>query len=77
MKNLRVSVHRNGSSNRCAYVSTSWVRSIAETFADDEGMIFEITKEFREEAICCDVSWISKFPHEYEINSTEYFGCIE
>ena len=43
------------------YVSTSWMRSIAETFADDEGMIFVINEKFRAKAICCDVSWISKF----------------
>ena len=43
------------------YVSTSWMRQIAETFADDTGMIFEINEEFREKAKCCDVSWISKF----------------
>eukprot|EP01084_Bolivina_argentea_P288778 495703_1 len=43
------------------YVSTSWVREIAETFTDDTGMIFEINETFRQDAICCDVSWISKF----------------
>eukprot|EP01084_Bolivina_argentea_P259415 437710_1 len=43
------------------YVSTSWVRQIAETFTDDSGMMFEIDEKFRQKAICCDVSWISKF----------------
>ena len=37
------------------------MRDIAETFTDDEGMLFVINEEFRERAICCDVSWISKF----------------
>ena len=43
------------------YVSTSWMKQIAQTFADDTGMIFEIDDKFRENAICCDISWISKF----------------
>eukprot|EP01084_Bolivina_argentea_P296274 510231_1 len=50
---------------KCGYfktfVSTSWVKYIALTFVDDQGMLFEIDKTFREKAICCDVSWISKF----------------
>eukprot|EP01084_Bolivina_argentea_P273426 465756_1 len=43
------------------YVSTSWVKQIALSFVDDDGMMFEINDSFRENAICCDVSWISKF----------------
>ena len=43
------------------YVSTSWIKQIAEEFVRDEGMLFEIQPKFREHAICCDVSWISKF----------------
>eukprot|EP01084_Bolivina_argentea_P010031 18710_1 len=43
------------------YVSTSWVKDLALNFVDNNGMMFEIGEEFRENAICCDVSWISKY----------------
>eukprot|EP01084_Bolivina_argentea_P208790 355834_1 len=43
------------------YVSTSWIKQVAEVFVENDGMLFEIQDSFRENAICCDVSWISKF----------------
>eukprot|EP01084_Bolivina_argentea_P296275 510235_1 len=49
------------------YVSTSWIKFVAIDFVGNSGMIFEIDERYRENAICCDVSWISKFPLECEI----------
>eukprot|EP01084_Bolivina_argentea_P173522 300573_1 len=49
------------------YVSSSWNKDIATVFMGDEGMLFEFDKTFRKNVICCDVSWISKFPDECEI----------
>ena len=51
------------------YVSTSWRRGVSEKFMKGEGMIIQIDKEFKndDKIYCCDVSWISKFPHECEI----------
>ena len=42
-------------------MSASWIKEVALTFTDAEGMLFEIGECFREDAICCDVSWISKY----------------
>ena len=33
-------------------------------------LLIEIDKEFREKAICCDESWISRFPHEIIVHAT-------
>eukprot|EP01083_Nonionella_stella_P153809 494659_1 len=52
------------------YVSCSWVKDVSEAFMRDhtgKGMIIEFDKDVRETFRCCDVSWISKFPDEYEI----------
>eukprot|EP01084_Bolivina_argentea_P027320 50785_1 len=49
------------------YTSTSWIKSVSMTFIGDEGMIIEMDEKMREWFICCDVSWISKFPDECEI----------
>eukprot|EP01084_Bolivina_argentea_P096781 173987_1 len=51
------------------YVSTSWNKRIAESFMNNDGMIIEIDKSFKnnEYLLCCDVSWISKFPDECEV----------
>ena len=51
------------------YVSTSWSKYIATRFMKKEGMIIHFDKEFKADAysICCDVSWISKFPDECEV----------
>eukprot|EP01084_Bolivina_argentea_P031437 58188_1 len=57
------------------YTSSSWIKGIAELFSTgdpvktakekrNKGMIMQIDESFREsfDSICCDVSWISKFP---------------
>eukprot|EP01084_Bolivina_argentea_P041254 76118_1 len=49
------------------YVSTSWDKDIALQFIQNEGMLIEIDNNFRENAICCDVSWISRYGYESEI----------
>eukprot|EP01084_Bolivina_argentea_P310097 536486_1 len=51
------------------YVSATWMREISEKFANKQGMIIEIDEWFRNDplTICCDVSWISKFPDECEV----------
>eukprot|EP01084_Bolivina_argentea_P262098 443156_1 len=52
------------------YTSTSWNKEIATTFmGGNKGMILKIDQTFKnhEDIACCDVSWISKFPHEYEV----------
>merc|ERR1711879_507045 len=56
------------------YMSTSFKRKVAETFIKGgdgrkQGMLIKIEKEFKNApgVICCDVSWISKFPDESEI----------
>eukprot|EP01084_Bolivina_argentea_P304097 525120_1 len=51
------------------YVSTSWSKDVAKSFMSGDGMMIQINKEFmsNENVICCDVSWISKFPDECEI----------
>eukprot|EP01084_Bolivina_argentea_P041899 77351_1 len=52
------------------YMSSSWIKEVATSFmGQQDGMIFNIDKEFKgdKDIICCDVSWISKFPDECEI----------
>eukprot|EP01084_Bolivina_argentea_P057261 104649_1 len=49
------------------YTSTSWIRDVAVSFMEDEGMIIEIDEKIRNWFVCCDVSWISKFCDESEI----------
>eukprot|EP01084_Bolivina_argentea_P260387 439709_1 len=51
------------------YTSTSWVRDVSQQFMGDKGMIIEIDEKYRSKkfCVCCDVSWISKFPDECEI----------
>eukprot|EP01083_Nonionella_stella_P253106 871291_1 len=51
------------------YTSTSWVRNVASTFMGSAGMMIQIDKTTRSSPVflCCDVSWISKFPDECEI----------
>ena len=49
------------------FVSTSWDRAVPEMYSDSKGMLFEFDEEFRENAICCDISWISIFEDECEV----------
>ena len=51
------------------YVSTSWKKQVSEAFMKGQGMMLHIDAQFRYTGfvICCDVSWISKFPDECEI----------
>ena len=53
------------------YVSTSWSKYIASRFMKKEGMMIHFDEAFKDPRhggiICCDVSWISKFPDECEI----------
>ena len=55
------------------YVSTSWRKNVCKAFMKGtgqkkaEGMIIEFDARFKELVACCDVSWISKFPDEFEI----------
>eukprot|EP01083_Nonionella_stella_P045947 123090_1 len=49
------------------YVSTSWDKSTAIGFIEGKGMLIEMDEQFRENNICADVSWISKFPDEMEV----------
>ena len=44
-----------------------WHMLVPHGFWMTEGMIIEIDKESRDWFICCDVSWISKFPNDCEI----------
>eukprot|EP01083_Nonionella_stella_P091134 254719_1 len=48
------------------YVSTAWNKNVAITFKN--GMILCFDKEVKNKdgVVCCDVSWISKFPEECE-----------
>ena len=53
------------------YVSTSWRKEVSQAFMGKEkgGMMIQFDEEYRENkcVLCCDVSWISKFPDECEI----------
>eukprot|EP01084_Bolivina_argentea_P216131 367194_1 len=53
------------------YVSTSWVKNVALSFMDIDsgghGMVLEFDKSIRRGFVCCDVSWLSKFPDECEV----------
>ena len=64
-------VELNDNERKCGYfktyLSTSWSRDVALAFIHDNGVLFEIDETFRENAICCDVSWISKFENEREV----------
>ncbi len=56
------------------YTSTSWIKEVATNFMYDEGMLIQIDKEMRNFFVCCDVSWISKFPDECEILISRSIG---
>eukprot|EP01083_Nonionella_stella_P291268 991166_1 len=51
------------------YVSSTWNKDVAMGFVGAEGMIIEIDQSIQSDKhfVCCDVSWISGFPHECEI----------
>eukprot|EP01084_Bolivina_argentea_P058240 106345_1 len=49
------------------YVSSSWVKDIALSFVENNGMVIQMNESVRKTFCCCDVSWISKFPDECEI----------
>ena len=51
------------------YTSASWQKDVALAFMKNEGMLIVIDKNIRQSVnfLCCDVSWISKFPDECEI----------
>eukprot|EP01084_Bolivina_argentea_P019684 36604_1 len=52
------------------YTSTSWRKDVATSFmGGNTGMIFQIDKEYKTKSkvYCCDISWISKFPDEFEV----------
>eukprot|EP01084_Bolivina_argentea_P015318 28634_1 len=49
------------------FTSSSMSRDIALTFIGGNGIELQIEPSFKENAICCDVSWISKFTVEREI----------
>ena len=51
------------------YVSTSWRKEVAMSFMKGEGMMIQFDKKYKDShhVLCCDVSWISKFPDECEI----------
>ena len=51
------------------YVSTSWRREVATGFMVGDGMLIQIDEKFKNDdmILCCDVSWISKFPDECEV----------
>ena len=53
------------------FVSTTYDKEISMEFIknDDkrEGMLIEFAKDTVNQFVCCNVTWISKFPHECEI----------
>eukprot|EP01084_Bolivina_argentea_P036459 67457_1 len=50
------------------YVSASWNKNVASSFIRNKGMLMELDNITRKHYhYSCDVSWISKFPTEYEI----------
>ena len=64
------------------YVSTSWSQYIATRFMKDKGMLIQFDVWYKDCMICCDVSWISKFPDECEVifarntSDNSHFKCI-
>eukprot|EP01084_Bolivina_argentea_P164736 286362_1 len=47
------------------YTLTSWLKNVSESYVNgDDQIIIEIDEKARNGLMCCDVSWISKFPDE-------------
>ena len=63
LKNVKLTKSRVFEGHFVTYVSSSWRREVAESFAENSGMIIEFDKNYRSTfgVFCCDVSWISKF----------------
>ena len=53
------------------YVSTSWRKEVSIAFmgVKQKGMLMEFDEGYKNNkyVLCCDVSWISKFPDECEV----------
>ena len=51
------------------YVSTTWNKTVASAYMQNEGMMIEIGSGYKNDhdVYACDVSWISKFEDECEI----------
>ena len=60
------------------YVSTSWRKEVSEAFMKGSGMMIHFEEEYRNygDVLCCDVSWISKFPDECEILFARSLGSL-
>ena len=50
------------------FVSTSWKKEVSKAFMGRvRGSIICVEENFKEQSVCADVSWISKFPDECEV----------
>ena len=68
MNNVKLDSKQINEAYFVTYVSTSWQKDVATSFMEDKGLIMEVDESFKNQrAICCDVSWISKFPDECEV----------
>eukprot|EP01084_Bolivina_argentea_P273425 465754_1 len=69
LSNVKLNKREISSGYFVTYVSATWVKDVAVSFMEDEGMIIQLDESFRSSyhVNCCDVSWISKFPDECEV----------
>ena len=68
LNNVKLDTKKIDEAYFVTYVSTTWQKLVAEEFMEDKGLMLEVDKTFKDDrAICCDVSWISKFQDECEI----------
>ncbi len=80
LKNVRLPSPTLKDAYFCTYLSASKSKEVAITFREEKGVLFEISENIKSQlppklamclpqakGICCDVSWISKFPDEQEV----------
>ena len=49
------------------YISTSYVKDVSMSFMKQNGLLIEMDNNIINKFICCNVTWISKFPDECEV----------